>query len=316
MYNEDMNELYKVVWRPQSATQHPIDDALHPVPTPHPSALAYLGTRKAPSKPAGAYRPPGARGTATPMAFKREDEGGAAFVRQVMSGKEAGSNGLPYRPRRREVPGAETVDSTLPPGAAPGGGVSLTQDNEENMSKTALRNKRKREAKKAKDAEAKPSGTTPARNSETTATPDDGRRSDRRERASSRTRNGHASSRPQSRRRESLPQGPTTSTPKHKPSATNGTTGKFNTPNSTPATKAAPPPQSPTTATTPAPADPGIPAGSPHEKKIRSLLKKLRAIDDLKMRQAGGEKLEGTQVLKIGTEGSVRKELLDVGYTE
>lgn len=55
-------------------------------------------------------------------------------------------------------------------------------------------------------------------------------------------------------------------------------------------------------------------AGSPHEKKIRSLLKKLRAIDDLKMRQAGGEKLEGTQVLKIGTEEQVRKELQAVGW--
>jgi translation initiation factor 2A len=45
------------------------------------------------------------------------------------------------------------------------------------------------------------------------------------------------------------------------------------------------------------------------------LLKKLRAIDDLKMRQAGGEKLEGTQVLKIGTEEGVRADLTKCGYT-
>jgi translation initiation factor 2A len=76
---------------------------------------------------------------------------------------------------------------------------------------------------------------------------------------------------------------------------------------STEAPPAAPPPD--LTVTSPG-------AGSPHEKKIRSLLKKLRAIDDLKMRQAGGEKLEGTQVLKIGTETTVRKELSDLGYTE
>ncbi|KAI7607111.1 hypothetical protein KC343_g13194, partial [Hortaea werneckii] len=56
--------------------------------------------------------------------------------------------------------------------------------------------------------------------------------------------------------------------------------------------------------------------GTSEEKKIRSLLKKLRAIDDLKMRQAGGEKLEGTQVLKIGTEEQVRKELGGLGYSE
>jgi len=56
--------------------------------------------------------------------------------------------------------------------------------------------------------------------------------------------------------------------------------------------------------------------GGPQDKKIRSLLKKIRAIDDLKMRQAGGEKLEDTQVKKIGTEGGVRKELAELGYTE
>ena len=56
-------------------------------------------------------------------------------------------------------------------------------------------------------------------------------------------------------------------------------------------------------------------AQSPHEKKIRSLLKKLRAIDDLKMRQAGGEKLEDTQVKKIQTEGGIRKELDGLGFS-
>jgi translation initiation factor 2A len=50
------------------------------------------------------------------------------------------------------------------------------------------------------------------------------------------------------------------------------------------------------------------------DKKVRSLLKKIRAIDDLKMRQAGGEKLEDTQVKKIGTEESIRRELESLGY--
>jgi hypothetical protein len=40
--------------------------------------LRDLGTVKTPSKPVGAHRPPGARGTTTPLHFKREDEGGAA----------------------------------------------------------------------------------------------------------------------------------------------------------------------------------------------------------------------------------------------
>jgi translation initiation factor 2A len=49
---------------------------------------------------------------------------------------------------------------------------------------------------------------------------------------------------------------------------------------------------------------------------MRSLLKKMRAIDDLKMRQAGGEKLEDTQVKKISTEQSIRKELEGLGFKE
>ncbi|RYF37340.1 MAG: hypothetical protein EOO38_26460 [Cytophagaceae bacterium] len=70
----------------------------------------------------------------------------------------------------------------------------------------------------------------------------------------------------------------------------------------------------------PAPA-PEVTVSSPavestQDKKIRALLKKLRAIDDLKMRQAGGEKLENTQVSKISTEEGVRKELSALGYNE
>jgi translation initiation factor 2A len=55
---------------------------------------------------------------------------------------------------------------------------------------------------------------------------------------------------------------------------------------------------------------------SPEDKKTRSLLKKLRAIEELKQRQALGDKLEETQVQKIQTEDSVRKELVALGWTE
>ena len=50
------------------------------------------------------------------------------------------------------------------------------------------------------------------------------------------------------------------------------------------------------------------------DKKIRGLLKKIRAIEDLKMRHASGEKLEDTQLKKIVTEDSVRKELAALGH--
>ncbi|KAM0716008.1 hypothetical protein Q7P37_008522 [Cladosporium fusiforme] len=289
MYNEDMHELYQVTWRPQSTTQHPLEP-INPAPAPHPSALEYLGRVKTPSKPAGAYRPPGARGAATPLAFKREDQGGAAFIREAMSGKEEPAvNGF-GKPRRREVPGAESNEPA--PGAAPGGGVSL---DDENLSKAALKNKKKREAKKAKEAEAKTSGlTAPATNGNGAQSPS--RNSDR---PRSRSKAGQDSPRAPSRGGDGGRQrGPTINT--NSPAPKNQGANK-------PAAAPAAAPE--LTVTSPA-------AGSPQEKKVRSLLKKLRAIDDLKMRQAGGEKLEGTQVLKIGTEEQVRKELASNGYTE
>jgi len=52
------------------------------------------------------------------------------------------------------------------------------------------------------------------------------------------------------------------------------------------------------------------PMDAAHDKKVRALIKKLRAIEELKMRQAGGEKLELSQVSKIQTEDLVRRELM------
>jgi translation initiation factor 2A len=49
--------------------------------------------------------------------------------------------------------------------------------------------------------------------------------------------------------------------------------------------------------------------GSPSAKKLRGLQKKIRAIEDLEMRHAGGEKLEDTQLKKIATKASVQAEL-------
>lgn len=52
------------------------------------------------------------------------------------------------------------------------------------------------------------------------------------------------------------------------------------------------------------------------EKKIRSLLKKLRAIETLKMKQASGAQLEDTQVSKINKEDEIRTELETLGWSE
>jgi translation initiation factor 2A len=154
-------------------------------------------------------------------------------------------------------------------------------DGDENLSKAALKNKKKREAKKAKEAEAKASGgLAPEANG-------DGPQRNERSRSKSGQQGPNGPVRGQSHRGEAP---------------------------STPAK------QAPAPTPTPAPA-PEVTVSSPivessQDKKVRALLKKLRAIDDLKMRQAGGEKLENTQVSKISTEEGVRKELSALGYNE
>lgn len=297
MYNEELQELYHVTWRPQTITTHPLDDPLHPMPTPHASALAYLGTVKTPSKPAGAYRPPGARGTTTPLAFMREDQGGAAYVSNGSLSLGSGVNGF-GKPRRREIPGAEAASEDP---------LGTPVEGDENLSKAAQKNKKKREAKKVKDAADKAAGLVPsgegpppARTLSPSRSPE---RQDRRvhERNRSRTDSelrprSQQGRRERSQRRDGPPRG------FHSQDIRNG--NYINTNHQT----------SPSAAPDLTVTSPG--GGTPQEKKVRALTKKLRAIDDLKMRRAGGETLEGTQIKKMETEESVRRELEGLGYTE
>lgn len=326
MYNEELQELYHVTWRPQSPTSHSLGDPLHPMPTPHASALAYLGTVKTPSKPAGAYRPPGARGSITPLAFKREDEGGAAYVSNgSMSLGTLGVNGF-GKPRKRIVPGAETVaDESL------GANSATAVNGDENVSKAAAKNKKKREAKKAKDAADKAGGLAPTADGvapELAPSPSrsperkdrkghernrSGGQIDTRPRSSQGRREPRQNERqqqppPRSQQQQQRPQqqqAPPRPQPQPQVTKPNGTT-----------LKAAPP--TPPQAEAPAVSvtSPGGGSGGPQDKKIRALLKKLRAIDDLKMRRAGGEKLEGTQIKKMDTEDEVRRELEGLGWRD
>ena len=278
VYHSDMDELYHVVWRPRRPSA--FADPLHPVPTPHTSASAALEALKTPSKPAGAYRPPGARGTSTPLAFMREDQGGSAFVRdQPTPPFGRGVNGF-GKPRRREVPGAE--GATAASDAVPGSSVA---DGDESLTKAALKNKRKREARRAKDG---PSTGGSAEQDAGLATRDVPQKpaADRQEPA-----------------RPTVPKDPSHHPPVDRP------------PSSSPAKAAASAPPSAPPASSPAPTASGA-VVTPHDKKIRALTKKLRAIDDLKMRAAGGEVLEGTQIKKMETEDAVRKELEGLGWEE
>jgi translation initiation factor 2A len=336
MYNEDINELYHVLWRPQDASKYPLPaNPFSALPTPHISATTYLGTKKTPSKPAGAYRPPGARGTSTPLAFKREDEGGVAYVRDGIS--SFSSNIASFGARKpRTVPGAEPASTDertpLPPGAAPGGGVSLTGTGEgadgEPLSKAAKKNAKKREAKKAAAAAA---SLVPEANGTLGSAPSRSPQGRGHERSRSKGQTpafppglGAAPagprkerSRSNSRRQRGDNHGNTNSTPPQangaaKPPARKTPPAPINT------TAYPPPPQIPSDPPeleVTSPMTPGL-STNPQEKKIRGLLKKIRAIDDLKMRHAGGEKLEDTQMKKITSEAQVRGELAQLGFVE
>lgn len=312
MYNEDLQELYHVTWRPNKEASRTEADPLHPMPTPHESALKYLGTMKTPSKPAGAYRPPGARGQVTPIAFRREDEGGVAYVSagNLSTGTSAAIFG---KPRKREVPGAETAPATEDGTIV----AAALGEGDEALSKAAAKNKKKREAKKAKDAESKATGLAPtAEGNAGTMIPSPNRSPERRYPLRSvernRARGGgaepHQPGQARSQERgfvNALPTNnqrtPSKPPPQPRVAMTNGTPQESGPQHSEP----------PLIDVT----SPGN-GGTPQDKKIRALLKKLRAIDDLKMRRAGGEKLEGTQIKKMATEDEVRRELEGLGWSE
>ncbi|KAI5863709.1 translation initiation factor eIF-2A [Durotheca rogersii] len=290
MYHEDMVELYSVIWRPVLPENLVQSDPLHPVPTPHSSAIAYLGTVKTPSKPVGAYRPPGARGTSTPLHFRREDEGGAAHV---MSNGSS-SNGLNgFGRSRRQVPGAEFLEAGSRSVLGAASADAPAGNGDENLSKAALKNKKKRNNKKAKETEndgerRDTNGLAPPTYDRGAGSGNEGRSPERR---------GHHLNQQSHSRSRSRPNFQGGNNPGRNRSNTqqNG--------QGPPAALQAQPSQPPTSD------GPQSPGKNNPSKKLRSLQKKIRAIEDLEMRHAGGEKLEDTQVRKIATKAAVIKEL-------
>ena len=296
VYNEDMVELYNVSWRPALLGAPAGGDPLHPVPAPHESALTYLGTVKTPSKPAGAYRPPGARGASTPLHFKREDEGGAAHV--VSNGTAlVGPNG--FGRARRQVPGAELLEAPVVPGAA----VPGAPDADENLSKSALKNKKKRNNKKAKEADAvtgaptNEGGLAPPPRDHANGSGNEGRSPERRGAFQQHASRSHS----RNNSRNNLPNRNRSNTHRARSQSRPGQRN----------------PQPQHDATQPLPGG-GAPVNGGNAmsedqaagaKKMRGLQKKLRAIEDLEMRLAGGEKLEDTQMKKIATKAAVLKDL-------
>jgi translation initiation factor 2A len=109
MHVQASEELYQASWRPTPVEVVPqFGQHVPQAPPPSLSVKTLEAIQKpTPSKPAGAYRPPGARGLATPAIFKREDEGGAPRVP---------TNGTATPPR-----GYNRGSPAPPPGSAPNG---------------------------------------------------------------------------------------------------------------------------------------------------------------------------------------------------
>ncbi|KAI9621483.1 hypothetical protein KEM48_007718 [Puccinia striiformis f. sp. tritici PST-130] len=228
-----IEHLYAASWRPQSPELFPFRISLSPAPKIIGDATAPAPIT--PAKPAGAYRPPHARGTTTPSHFKREDEGGAPYIAPT----NGHTNGHSTRGR-----------SGGPPGAAPRKGIpgAAPKTNEVPGQKP----------KKKQNTESKQQYQTTE---------------------------------------------PRTSSGKQELAGQNGKLDRAKQPEESQA------------ASKQAGVSEDIPLGalSPEDKKKRSLVKKLTAIEQLKERRKKGEKLEITQIKKIDSEAETRKELEAMG---
>ncbi|BGP36325.1 hypothetical protein JCM10449v2_000224 [Rhodotorula kratochvilovae] len=219
LHGQEIEELYQASWRPANPGWYPMSGPLESAPA---GAITVAPTAAAkPAAPAGAYRPPGARGTLTPNVYKREDEGGAAY---------SGSNGANLFPHSQSANGAGTGGfgqrgkKTIP-GAPPGAG----------QAEDPLANRRKKKG---------------------------------------------------------------------------GKKGQQQQGDSAPASGAVTPLAPPIVEVVPEPLAPAVePTLSPEDKKRRAIVKKLTAIEQLKVKKASGEKLELTQYKKLDSEAELRKEL-------
>lgn len=134
-----IDELYQASFKRTANARVPAFPAQLPAaPTPSESVVAHEATAKpTPTKPAGAYRPPGARGLATPTIFKREDEGGHSHSpsngvspnpSRTGTPANGGGNGRYNNGVGQNVPGGGPGRARVVPGAPPPGSGSPQQD--------------------------------------------------------------------------------------------------------------------------------------------------------------------------------------------
>ncbi|KZT18898.1 translation initiation factor eIF-2A [Neolentinus lepideus HHB14362 ss-1] len=120
MHVQMIEELYQASSRPTPIDSVPtFPQVVPPAPAPGPSVASLASVEKpTPTKPLGAYRPPGARGLATPAIYKREDEGGLPSSGQSTPSRGYSRSPAPgahdQRNGRRHVPGAAHSPSPGP----------------------------------------------------------------------------------------------------------------------------------------------------------------------------------------------------------
>lgn len=111
---QNIDELYQASWRPAHVDAcPPFPAAVPPAPAPSPSVTEHLAVAGAtPSKPAGTYRPPGARGLVASSVYKRGEDTPSPSA--TANGRYSRSP-APGRVRagRRHVPGAPTSPSPV-----------------------------------------------------------------------------------------------------------------------------------------------------------------------------------------------------------
>ncbi|KAH8824279.1 eukaryotic translation initiation factor eIF2A-domain-containing protein [Flagelloscypha sp. PMI_526] len=273
---QETDELYAATWSPSTstgtaATSPSLDTDAAPTPTDQASSFLSKSKSKSPSpdptsaaaaKPAGAYRPPGARGTATPAIFRREDEGG--YARLPENGGASGTS--TPRGRRSPVGHGHGYGARLVPGAGDNGG-----------------------------GKRRVPGAAPSPNPGAPGAQGKGAKGGK-----GKKEKGGVKSPPMS------------------PNATNGNVNGNGNRNGggdkgSPGAIVAPAPVKPVAAETlNGSADAAAELDSV-AKKARNLNKKLKAIEELKVRFAKGEKLEATQIRKMEGEEEIRKELAKLG---
>lgn len=297
-------ELYAAQWRPTPVENvQPFGHTIPPAPAPSESVKALAAIAKpVPTKPAGAYRPPGARGLATPSIFKREDEGGP-----TMNGTGSGS-ATPPRFNRSPVPGAPGYNQQNGNGH-PNGHYQNQNGGRRNVPgappapNTGSADNQQQKGNRKRKGKKEGGQTTPGAGEEDGA---DGRQSFDQPAAGNGQHGQHPGGRSNGHQGQRQDGRGNNGNRNNNEKRVNGAGGIVNLP---PPVVVHPPAAAEETPVTPG-ADSAL---DPVAKKVRNLNKKLKAIEELKEKAKRGERLEATQLRKMEGEAEIRKELAALG---